>query len=143
MGPSEPVVVGATLTAGDLIEVRAMADQGSSNEDVGITSLMITVNTSQTYPYTDSNGWVIFAETDDSITVGIDPAVSGQCPGSLALRQGYEQNPICTRSLSAAGTVVATYDAPFDVGTVEVDLSYSQYYSAGAFGKISLFLQWF
>ena len=131
MGPSDTVVLGASLSEGDEIEVRLMADQASSNEDVAITSLRMTVNASQTYPYHDGAGWVIFAEDEDSITVGIDPSVSGACPGGYTLEQGYDQLPICSRALTAAGGVSASYEVPFDVGTVEIDLSYSQYYSAG------------
>lgn len=50
MGPSDPVSVGATISEGDTIEVRAMADQETDNEDVGISSLKMTLETEQTYP---------------------------------------------------------------------------------------------
>ena len=43
MGPATPYVFGTTIQEGDAIEVRAMADQAASNEDVGITSLKMTL----------------------------------------------------------------------------------------------------
>ena len=49
MGPEDPVTVATTISEGDAIEVRAMADQASSNEDVGITSLKMTLKTKQTF----------------------------------------------------------------------------------------------
>ena len=62
-----------------------MADQATSNEDVGITQLKISVNATQGYPYDTGNGWVVFEEDDDYIVVGIDPSVGGLCPGGLTV----------------------------------------------------------
>lgn len=49
MGPEDPITVATTISEGDAIEVRAMADQASSNEDVGITSLKMTLKAKQTF----------------------------------------------------------------------------------------------
>ena len=128
MGPEDPVTVGATISEGDTIQVRLMADQESSNEDVGVSSLKITLQSEQTYPYDDGSGWVIFEEPEDGkIVVGIDPSVGGRCPGGLVLMNGYQGAPICTRDLDDAGTVVASYETVFDVGSVTVDMDYNQY----------------
>ena len=82
------------------------------------------------------NGWVVFEEpTDSTVVVGIDPRVGGRCPGGFALLHGYQGSPVCTRVSTAAGAVAATFDAPFDVGTVVIDLKYNQYYSADAFAS--------
>ena len=134
MGPANPITVGTQISEGDDIEVRIMADQASSNEDAGITSLKLTLETKQTYPYDDGTGWVVFAEpTNGTVVVGIDPRVGGKCPGGLSLVNGYQGSPTCTRSQTAAGSVAATYSVPFDVGTVVVEALYNQYYSADAF----------
>eukprot|EP00750_Incisomonas_marina_P025978 INCI583.1.p1 GENE.INCI583.1~~INCI583.1.p1 ORF type:complete len:1394 (+),score=246.06 INCI583.1:490-4182(+) len=136
MGPPSPVTVGTTIVAGDDIEVRCMADQATSNEDAGIVSLKLTLEVEQTYPYDMGNGWVVFEEpTDSTVVVGIDPRVGGRCPGGFALLHGYQGSPVCTRVSTAAGAVAATFDAPFDVGTVVIDLKYNQYYSADAFAS--------
>ena len=86
------------MKKGDLLEVRAMADQESSNEDVGIARLQVRMDQEKGYPYSgiDTDGWVHFAElTDESIAFGIDPRVGGRCPGSLALAK-------CVVSFAAA-----------------------------------------
>lgn len=48
MGPAEPIAVGALVEAGEDIEVRLMSDQASSNEDVGITHLKMSLHSDQT-----------------------------------------------------------------------------------------------
>ena len=88
------------------------------------------------YPYDMGNGWVVFEEPEDGkVIVGIDPSVGGKCPGGFALVHGYNGVPTCSRALTAGGSVSASYSAPFDVGTVSVDVSYSQYYSADSFAS--------
>ena len=89
MGPTDPFIIGTQIAEGDLLEVRAMADQGASNEDVGINSLKMTLRKEQTYPYDAGNGWVYFDETSSTYSsIGIAPAVGGKCPGALALDNG-------------------------------------------------------
>lgn len=84
------------------------------------------------------NGWVVFEEPEDGkVVVGIDPSVGGKCPGDLALVYGHNNIPTCSRVQTAGGSVSASYSAPFDVGTVTVDVSYSQYYSADSFSSAS------
>ena len=48
MGPEDSIAVGTVIEAGEDIEVRLMADQASSNEDVGITHLKMTLRHDQT-----------------------------------------------------------------------------------------------
>ena len=65
-----------------------MADQASSNEDVGIASLLVQLGEENAYPYSgaDTQGWVEFQETTkESASFGIDPSVGGYCPGNLVL----------------------------------------------------------
>ena len=71
-----------------------------------------------------ANGWVVFeAPEDGKMVVGIDPGVSGSCPGDLVLAYGYNGVPLCTRVSTAAGSVAADIDAPFDLGSVTVDIT--------------------
>lgn len=124
---------GVRLSAGDLIEVRVMADQASDNEDIGISSFVLDLFGEEQFPYVsaDADGWVVFDEDESAqeITIGIDPSISGACPGDLVLTVGYNGNPICTRLLDAAGMVAAAYEVPFDVGSVTLDIQYNQFCS--------------
>ena len=84
------------------------------------------------YPYGSSDGWVEFEEpTDSTSVIGIDPSISGACPGSFSLTNGFDQRAICWRNLDDAGTVSASIDVGHDVGTIDVDMEYNQFYSAG------------
>ena len=89
------------------------------------------------YPYDDGSGWVEFgAATSNETKIGIDPSVGGACPGSMDLVRGHEDIPTCTRSLTAAGAVAASYEVDHDVGAFTIDvLEYSQYYSADSFAS--------
>ncbi len=83
-----------------------------------------TNNNSPRYPYTRADGWVVFeAPSEGKVVVGIDPSTSGRCPGTMVLAHGYNGVPTCQRAMSAAGSVVADFDAPFDIGSVTVDVT--------------------
>jgi hypothetical protein len=126
------------LSAGDLIEVRLMADQATSNEDVGLSYLNMVLDPTPGYPYGSSDGWVEFEEpTDSTSVIGIDPSISGACPGSFSLANGFDQRAICWRNLDDAGTVSASIDVGHDVGTIDVDMEYNQFYSADGFNSAS------
>ena len=122
---------GVRLTAGDLIEVRVMADQASSNEDIGISAFTLDLIGDEGFPYVleNSDGWVVYDEDSDNeeITIGIDPSIAGACPGDLVLTSGYDGTPICTRLLDDAGMVSAAFELPFDVGSVTLDIEYNQF----------------
>ena len=140
------------MEAGDLLEVRVMADQvripreiwqfcraprpsathscfalalptqATSNEDVGISKLTMTLSSEFAYPFDGGSGWVeMEPSTENKTVIGINPSVSGNCPGALDLVRGFEDTPTCTRTQTAGGAVGASFEVSHDVGTFSID----------------------
>ncbi len=63
------------------------------------------------------------APSDGRMVVGIDPSISGRCPGAMVVTHGYKGVPTCHRSMTTAGAAAADFDAPFGIGSVTVDLT--------------------
>jgi hypothetical protein len=109
------------LRAGDVIEVRLMANQESDNEDIGVSFLQLTMSEENVSPFVNPDGWIVDKSTEGITILEVDPDTYNHCPGEWAF-EDTGSGTVCHRDIDEAGQMIASYELTHSVRNISIEL---------------------